>query len=80
MVRVLIYDEDGIEIEGQCRGASWTGGCSRAVSGAPVACAGRKIVVIAADGAAMFELAVEPGATACPLAGLGLPVEVPAAS
>ena len=80
MVRVLIYDEAGIEIEDQCRGASWHGGCSKAVSGALVACAGRKIAVIATDGAALFEFAVESDATSCPLAGLGLPISAPTAS
>ncbi len=72
MAKVLIYAEDGVNIQDQCQGSSWTGGCRSSLPGAPVVCAGRKIVLDTAGGIAGFTLLVEPDARSCPLAALNL--------
>ena len=70
MANALIYAADGTEIVEQCQGADWTGACPRAPAGAPVACAGRKVIAMGPGGLAVFTLRVEPDATTCPLAAL----------
>jgi hypothetical protein len=70
MAKALIYAADGTEIVEQCQGADWAGACPRAAAGAPVACAGRKVIAIGPGGLAVLTLRVEPDATTCPLAAL----------
>jgi len=71
MAKVLIYAPDGAAVEDRCQGPSWAGGCPRSAPGAPVACAGRKIVV-SRPGGVQIELTVAPDAQSCPLAAFEL--------
>jgi len=70
MVHVLVYSEDGERLVDQCEGANWSGGCPRSPPGRPVLCAGRKLIVLGANGVIRMVLAVEPDAVSCPLAAL----------
>ena len=69
--KVLIYSPDGTQVEAECAGPRWFGGCPRAAAGEKVACAGRRVVVVTDEGREIV-LEVEPDATACPLVVLSL--------
>lgn len=70
MVSVLIYAGDGENVERVCPGPSGAGVCNHP-PGTPLPCAGRLITVLSGGNREPIELAVEPGATICPLAALG---------
>ena len=66
-MEALICDEAGQPVMDPCEGALWNGGCPRTKPGLPVACSGRNLVVSGVAGTRVV-LAIEPGATSCPLA------------
>lgn len=69
--KVLIYSRDDTQVEAECAGPRWFGGCPRAAAGERVACAGRRVVVMTDEGREIV-LEVEPDATACPLVAFPL--------
>lgn len=71
MVRALICRGPNLKVLDVCWGAATDGGCSQVVAGEPVRCAGLRLV-IEGDGKEPFIFTVEPDATACPVAALGL--------
>jgi hypothetical protein len=67
IAKAVIYAPDGASIDSHCHGPSWAGGCPRSAPGAPVACAGRKVIA-SGPGGVQIELTVAPDAKSCPLA------------
>jgi hypothetical protein len=71
MTKALICRGPGMEVLDVCWGVAASGGCPQAGSGEPVRCAGLHVVVCQ-ESEQPFVFAVEPDATACPVAALGL--------
>ena len=66
----MLYAPDEAAVGDRCYGQpNWAGGCPGSLPGAPVACAGRRIVV-RCPGGVQLELTVAPDAKSCPLAAL----------
>jgi hypothetical protein len=75
-VEALICTEPNLEVLDMCWGATPGAGCSQSGPSEPVRCAGLHVVIWPDDGQP-FDFAVDPNATACPLAALGLVTLVP---
>lgn len=69
-MKARIYADDGVRVEDECPGPFWTGHCSRCLPGAPVPCAGRKVLVLRSETGVACILRVERDAVTCPLAAL----------
>lgn len=76
MMRVLVCTETNLQVLDVCGEATPAGGCPKARPGTPVRCAGLQLVV-EHESQETLVLAVEPDATACPLASLDLVPSVP---
>ena len=71
MAQALICRGPNLEVLDVCWGVAKSGACPQAGAGEPVRCAGLRLVVEQA-GTAPFVFAIEPNATVCPVAALGL--------